>query len=162
MARVVLYLPVSKISDDKRTSSLLLMFDTDSFETTRYLGIQDNTDFDTAKEKLKADFVIMERPEKLKDILGFRRQEAAVMIKLFTRDIKIIGHMAYTGKDPELLEDIMIHIFIRGLRDEQSRERVLLKSPKILTEAAQYAGCFEAATRVVNTNLRRLLRLLMR
>ena len=68
------------------------------------------------------------------------------------RDIKLIGHRAYTGKDPELLEDIMIHVFIRGLIDEQSRERVLLKSSKTLTEAAQYVRFAEAATRVAKHN----------
>ena len=46
--RVVFHMSVSKIPDDKRTSSLLLLFDTDSFEAARHLGIQDNTDFDNA------------------------------------------------------------------------------------------------------------------
>ena len=46
----------------------------------------------------------------------------------------------------------MIHVFIRGLRDEQSRERVLLKSPKTLIESAQYARFAEAATRVAKHN----------
>ena len=59
---VVFHMSVSKIPDDKRTSSLLLLFDTDSFEAARHLGIQDNTDFDTAKEKLKAYFAITETP----------------------------------------------------------------------------------------------------
>ena len=128
---------VSKIPDDKRTSSLLLLFDTDVFEAARHLGIQDNTDFDTAKEKLKTYFAITETPEELNEKLGLRRQEAGETIESFARDIKLIGHRAYTGKDPELLEDIMINVFIRGLRDKQSRERVLLKSPKTLTEAVQ-------------------------
>ena len=113
---------VSKIPNDKRTSSLLLLFDTDSFEAARHLSIQDNTDFDTAKGKLKAYFAITETPAKL----DLRRQEAGETIESFARDIKLIEHRAYTGKDTELLEDIMIHVFIRGLRVEQSRESVLL------------------------------------
>ena len=52
-ARVVFHMSVLKILDDKRTSSLLLLFDTDSFEAARHLGIQDNTDFDTAKRSSK-------------------------------------------------------------------------------------------------------------
>ena len=117
---------VSKIPDDKRTSSLLLLFDTDSFEAASHLGIQDNTDFDTAKEKLHAYFAITETPEELKEKLGLRLQEAGETIESFARDIKLIGHKAFTGKDPELLEDIIIRVFIRDLRDEQSRERILL------------------------------------
>ena len=46
----------------------------------------------------------------------------------------------------------MIHVVIRGLLDEQFRERVLLKSPKNLTEAAQYARVAKAATRVAKHN----------
>ena len=148
LSRVVFHMAVSKIPDDKRTSSLLLLFDTDSFEAASHLGIADNTDFETAKAKLKAYFAITETPEELKERLGLRRQEVGESIEAFARDIKLIGHRAYAGKDPELLEDIMINVFIRGLRDESSRERVLLKSPKTLTEAAQYARFSEAATRV--------------
>ena len=66
LSRVVFHMSLSKIPDDKRTSSLLLLFDTDSFEAARHLGVQDNTDFDTAKEKLKAYFAITETPEELK------------------------------------------------------------------------------------------------
>ena len=46
----------------------------------------------------------------------------------------------------------MIHVFIWGLLDEQSRERVLLKSPKTLTDKAKYARFVEAATRVAKFN----------
>ena len=124
--RVVFHMSVSKIPDEKRTSSLLLLFDTDSFEAARHLGIQYNTDFDIAKEKLKAYFAITETPEEIKEKLALRRQEAGETIESFARDIKLIGHKAHTGKDPELLKDIMIYVFIRGLRDEQSRKRTAL------------------------------------
>ena len=148
LTRVVFHMAVSKIPDDKRTASLLLLFDTESFEAASHLGIQENTDFQVAQDKLKAYFAITETPEELKERLGLRRQEIGEPIEAYARDIKLIGHRAYKGKDPELLEDILIHVFIRGLRDESSRERVLLKSPKTLTEAAQYARFAEAATRI--------------
>ena len=127
---------ISKIPDDKRTSSMFLLFDTDSFGAASMLSIQDNTDFDIAKEKLKAYFAITETSDKLKVQLDLRRQNAGETIESFARDIKLIRHRAYTGKDPEFSEDIMIHVFIQGLLNEQCRERVLLKSPKSLTEAA--------------------------
>ena len=82
LARVVFYMSVSQIFDDKCTSSLLLLlFDTDLFEAARHFGIQDNTDFDIAKEKLKAYFAIKETPEELKEKLGLRRQEAGEKIE---------------------------------------------------------------------------------
>lgn len=49
LARVVFHMSVSKISDEMRTSSLLLLLDTDSSEAARHLGIQDSTDFDVIK-----------------------------------------------------------------------------------------------------------------
>ena len=126
------------------------MFDTDSFEASRHLGILDTTDFATAKEKLKAYFAITNTPKELKEKLGLRRQEAGKTIKLFGRDIKLIGYRAYIEKVPELLKDILIHVFIRDLRDEQSCERVMLKSPKTLIDAATYVRFAEAGTRVAN------------
>ena len=89
--------------------TLLLLFDTDSFETACHLGIQDNTDFDIAKEKLKAYFAITQTPEELKGKLGFCSQ-AGETIESFARDIKLIRHRAYTEKDTKLLEDIMVHV----------------------------------------------------
>ena len=146
LARVVFHISVSKIPNDKRTSLLLLLVETYSFKAARHLGIQDNTDFDIAKEKLKAYFAITKTPEELKEKLALRCQVAGETIKSFARDIKLVGHKAYTEKDPELLEDIMIHVFICGLRNKQSSERVLLKSSKTLTEAAQYARFAVAAS----------------
>ena len=52
LASIEFHMSVSKIFDDKRTSSVLLLFDTDVFEAARYYGIQDKTDFHIAKEKL--------------------------------------------------------------------------------------------------------------
>ena len=42
----------------------------------------------------------------------------------------------------------MIKVFTSGLRDDRFRERVILQTPKTLTEAAQYARFSEAAVRV--------------
>ena len=46
----------------------------------------------------------------------------------------------------------MINVLIRGLRDKQFRERVLLKSLKTLTKAANYKHFAETATRVTKHN----------
>lgn len=54
--RIVFHMSVSKISDEKRSRSLLLLFDTDSFEAARHLGMQDSTNFDADTDKLKAYF----------------------------------------------------------------------------------------------------------
>ena len=69
-------------------------------------------------------------------------------IESYARDIKLIGHKAYPDGEPRLLESVLIKVFINGLRDDTSRERVLLYKPKTLTDAAQYARFSEAAVRV--------------
>ena len=40
-----------------------------------------------------------------------------------------------------MLEHILIKQFVNGLNNEVSRERVILREPKTLTEAAQFAPC---------------------
>ena len=44
----------------------------------------------------------------------------------------------------------MMQVFVNGLRDYNSRERVILYSPKTLTEAAKYARFSETAVRVAH------------
>ena len=112
--RVVFHMSVSKIPDESRTSVLLLLFYSDSFETARHLGIQSTTDFDTTKEKLRANYAITEPPEELKEKLNHRRQELGESIESYARDIKLLGHRAYEGRDFALLEDILVNIFVNG------------------------------------------------
>ena len=81
-------------------------------------------------------------------IFGFKKQKET--IEAYARDIKLIGQKAYPNGNPDLLENILIKMFIHGLRDDKSKERVLLYSPKTLTEAAQYARFSEAAVRIAN------------
>ena len=77
LARVVFHMSISKIPANKSTSSLRLLFDTDSFEAAHHLGMQDNTDFDIVKEKLKAYFTIKKALEKLKTNSDFAVKKPA-------------------------------------------------------------------------------------
>ena len=47
-----------------------------------------------------------------------------------------------------MLEHILIKQFVNGLSNELSRERVILKAPNTLTEAAQFARFAESAVHV--------------
>ena len=67
---------VLKIFVDKLTSSLLVLFNKDSFKPARHHYIHDNTDFVTAKGKLKAYIAITETLEEVNEKLCFRCQEA--------------------------------------------------------------------------------------
>ena len=51
-----------------------------------------------------------------------------------------------------MLEHILIKQFVNGLNNEVSRERVILKAPKTLTEAAQFARFSESAVRVARNH----------
>lgn len=130
---------MTKRLDDDKTGSLLLLLDVECFEVAKHLGIKVSTPFDEAKERLKAYFVITKTPEELREKLDLRRLEARESIESYARDIKLIKHRVYPKGNPELLEHILIKEFTSGLREEQSRERVILKNLKTVTEAAQYA-----------------------
>ena len=137
-----------KCLEEDKTTSLFLLLDVNSFEASKHLGIKSDTEYSVAKQKLKDYFSITETKEELRDKLDLRFQEAGETIEAYARDINLIGHKAYPNGDPDLLENILINVCIHGLRDDMSRERVLLYSPQTLTEAAQYARFSEAAVRV--------------
>ena len=112
------------------------------------LGHYRNNELLRSQKKLRDYFAITETAEELREKLDLRKQEPGESIEAFARDVKLIGHRAYPNGDPELLEHILIKQFTAGLRDEKSRERVILKVPKTLTDAASYARFAEAAVRV--------------
>ena len=150
LERTEFHLAVNHCQEEDKTSSLLLLLDVDSFEAATHLGIKADTNFEEAKQKLKDYFSVTETKEELVEKLDLRTQEAGESIEAFARDIKHIGHRAYPKGDPQMLEKILIKVFINGLRDEKSRERCLLHKPKTLTEAAQYARFSEAVVRVAH------------
>ena len=51
-----------------------------------------------------------------------------------------------------MLKHILIEQFVNGFRYEMLRERVILKAPKALTEAIQFAWCAESAVRVLQNH----------
>ena len=146
--RTEYHLMVTKCPEEDRTACLLLLLDAECYEQAKHLGITGAMDFDDAKTKLRDYFAITETAEELREKLDLRKQEPGESIEAFARDVKLIGHRAYPNGDPALLEHILIKQFTSGLRDEKSRERVILKIPKTLTEAASFARFAEAAVRV--------------
>ena len=151
--RIEFHFEVTKCPVQDKTGSLLLLLDVECFEVAKRLGLKSTTNFDEAKAKLKDYFAITETSEKLRERLDLRRQEAGESIESFARDIKLIGHRAYPkAADPAMLEHILIKQFVNGLSNEVSRERVILKAPKTLTEAAQFARFAESAVRVVRNH----------
>ena len=148
LERTEFHLTVNKCPEESKTSSLLLLLSVDAFEAAKHLGIKSTTDYEEAREKLKDYFAITETKEELIEKLDLRRQGPNESIEAFARDIKLIGHRAYPKGDPDLLERILIKTFTNGLRDDKSRERVLLHKPKTLVEAAQYARFSESVVRV--------------
>jgi hypothetical protein len=84
--------------------------------------------------------------------LEIRRQEPGESIESFARDIKLIGHKAYPNDNSVLLEKMLIKVFTNGLRDDKSRERVMLQRPETLTDAAKYACISETVVRVARSH----------
>ena len=148
LERTEFHLAVNKCPEESKTSSVLLLLDVDAFEAAKHLGIKSSTPYEETKQKLKDYFAITETKEELIEKLDLRHQGPNESIESFARDIRLIGHRAYPKGDPDLLERILIKTFTNGLRDDRSRERVLLHKPKSLTEAAQYARFSESVVRV--------------
>ena len=146
--RTEYHLMVTKCPDEDRTACLLLLLDSECYEQAKHLGVTGAMDFGEAKKRLRNYFAVTETAEELRDKLDLRKQEPGESIEAFARDVKLIGHRAYPNGDPDLLEHILIKQFTAGLRDEKSRERLILKVSKTLTEAASYARFAEAAVRV--------------
>ena len=121
-----------------------------SFEAAKCLYIMSDTPYSKAKQKLIDYYAITETKEELREKLNLPVQEPGGTIELFARDVKLIGHKAYPKCDPDLLESMMMQVFINGLRDPTSRERVILYSPKTLTEAAKCARFSVTAVRVAH------------
>ena len=148
LARVEYQMAVSKAPDADKTSMLLRLLDIPSFEAGQNLNLDTTTPFDEAKKRLKEYFAVTKTNEELREKHELRHKKPGKTIEAFARDVKLIGHKAFPNKNPELLKLIFIQVFVSGLRDDKSRKRVLLKSPKTLMEATQFVRFSEAAVRV--------------
>ena len=147
--RIEFHFEVTKCPVEDKTGSFFLLFNVECFEVAKHLDLKSTINFDEAKAKLKNYFAITKISEKLRERLDFRRQEAGESIESFACDIKLIGHREYPkAAYPAMLEHILIKQFVNGLSNEVSRERVILKAPKTLTEAAQFAQFEESSVRV--------------
>ena len=153
LERIEFHFEVTKCPPENKTKSLLLLLDVECFEVAKRLGLKSTTGFDEAKARLKDYFAITETSQELKERLDLQRQEAGESIESCARYVKLIGHRAYPkAADPAMLEHILIKQFVNGLNNKVSRERVILKTPKTLTEAAQFARFLESAVRVARNN----------
>ena len=82
--------------------------------------------------------------------LNLRVKEVGETLESFARDVQLIGHKAYFNSNLQLLESMMMQVFVNCLRDPTSRERVIFNSLKTLTEAAMYARFSKTALRVAH------------
>ena len=150
LKRTEFHLVVNKCLEEDNTSSLLLLFDVNLFEAARHLNNKSDTPYLEAKQKLKDYYAVTETKEELRDKLNLRVLEVGETIESFARKLKLIGHKAFPNSDSQLLESMMMLVFVNGLKDSTSKERVLLYSPKTLTEGAKYARFSENAVRVAH------------
>ena len=147
LARVVFHMSVSKISDDKRTSSLLLLFDTD-FSRQRVISVYKITPTLTLQKRSSKQISRSRKRERSSTKNTVFAAKKPAKRSNHSRAISSSSNTGPTREKTLSSWKTIIHVFICGLRNEQSNERVLLKSPKTHTEASQYARFAEAATRV--------------
>ena len=132
LERTEFHVVVNKCPEEDKTSSLLLLLDVNSFEAARHLNIKSDTPYLEAKQKLKDYYAVTETKEELREKLNLPVQEPGETIELFARDVKLIGHKAYENSDPQLLERMMMQVFVNGsetlLRERESYSIVLRHS----------------------------------
>ena len=145
---------MTKCPVEDTTGSLLLLLHVECFEVAKHLGLKSTTSFDKAMATLTDYFAITETSEDVRERLDLRRQDAGKSIESFARDVKLIGNRGYPkAADPAMFEHILIKQFVNGMNNEVSRDRVILKALKTLTEAAQFARFSESAVHVSRNHL---------
>ena len=137
LERVENYMKISQCQDGDRTATLLLLLDGNTFDTAKNMGITNAMSYPEAKKRLVDFLAATESHEKMKEKLRLRVQLANEPLDSFARDVQTLGHKAYPNGNKDMLDDILVHVFCNGIRERKTRERVILKRFKTLTEAVR-------------------------
>ena len=124
LERTEFHLVVNKCPEEDKTSLLLLLLDANSFEAARHLNNKSDTVYLKAKQKLKDYDAVTETKKELREKFNLQVQEVGETIESFARDVKLTGNKAYPNSDPQLLYSMMSQVFVNGLRNPTSIERV--------------------------------------
>ena len=70
----------------------------------------------------------------------------------FALEVRVLASPAFKGIEITIIETLMIKQFVEGLRNSNTRNRLIIKRPATLTEAVHFARLSEMATRGARGN----------
>ena len=140
------------LNEDRCTAALLLQLDPDALEIARYLGITPATGYKEAVGKLKDHYALTETPEELREKFTQKVKESNESLEDFAGEVRVLASRAFKGIENTILETLMLKQIVDGLRNSNTRERLIVKRPATLTEAVHFARLSEMATRVARGN----------
>ncbi|XP_054083379.1 uncharacterized protein LOC128920323 [Zeugodacus cucurbitae] len=79
-----------------------------------------------------------------------RKQKASEYLQEFATEVERLAHLAYAHKSAEYIEDIKIHSFVNGIRDENTRYSALACPKLTFAETVSFALTHETASLLSN------------
>ncbi|XP_054091364.1 uncharacterized protein LOC128922969 [Zeugodacus cucurbitae] len=79
-----------------------------------------------------------------------RKQKASESLQEFATEVERLAHLAYAHKSAEYIEDIKIHSFVNGIRDENTRYSALACPKSTFAETVSFALTHETASLLSN------------
>ena len=152
LSRVEYHFALMGLNEERCTAALLLQLDPDALEIARYLGITPATGYKEAVGKLKDHYALTETPEELREKFTHKVQESNESLEDFAWEVRVLASRAFKGIENTILETLMLKQIVDGLRNSNTRERLIVKRPATLTEAVHFARISEMATRLARGN----------
>lgn len=143
------YFSLLNIVDARKTTVLLYYLGDEASNTAYHLKITDATDYEEARDSLMQYFSPVETPEELRTNFHQRFQLPDETLEHFAMELRVLCSKAYKTMHADELEDMAKQQFILGVRSNLMRERLIVKRPKNLREAIEYARLLEVANKTV-------------
>ena len=135
-----------------RTAVLLLNLGSEIAYTAKCLGVDSTIAYDEACRRLVEHFSPVETPEELRGQFQLRRQEPEESIERYSRELRVLAAKAFPNAEEEMLQTLMVTQFVNGIRDPDTRARLILRRCKDLHEAVSAARLSEVANRTVRSS----------
>ena len=143
--RLERFMALANIPADRYTSILLLHLGSEPFATSRYLGLKDDLDYKEARTRLIQHYSPQEEPVELRSRFQMRMQEGNESLENYARELRVLAARAFPKATADMLDTLMVQQFVLGIRDVETKTRLILKKCTTLQEALNAARLSEIA-----------------
>ena len=147
--RLDTYFELVGMSPQNRTGILLLNLSSEICYTARCLGVTADMAYDEASRRLNAHFSPIETVEESRAQFQVRVQELDEPVETFGRELRVLAAKAFPNPDEGMLQTLMVTQFVNGLRDADTRARLILRRCKDLNDTVSAARLSEVANKSV-------------